>query len=687
MGIFRNKWSLKNTAIAKLLVLGIIIFIIFSSIIYMFTERFHDHLVELRKNELKHLVEIGYNSITDIIDDYELGRLSFNEARNKVRNTVRKKTYTDKENMNYLFMSSYDGIMMVQPFQPEKEGTSQWDLIDSRGTYIIRELVKIAKSDAGEGYVVYYYPPPGKEKGEEKISYVKGIESLKMYIGTGIYSSDINGVVNDQMIVVILVMTLMFGVLIGFIVISLKPLLSGYDDMKNLFIKVRNDPFTIPEIPYKKYSKRSETYNLLETFDNMLVERYENNIKLRISETKYRKLLEAMRDGYVMSDTNGNILEFNNAFRDMTGYSREELLTMTFFDITPHKWHSYEMGLLNQEFLERGYTDIYEKEYIKKDGTLFPVELRAYMIENHLGNEIAMWAIVKDITERKKYENSLKDLNKRLEISVDERTRELNKTISELKKAHKKLIESEKNSLIVKLVSGVAHEINTPVGVGLTAVSSLSKDTHEVIEKLNTGKLGKSQFKDYLEKTQNACEIIEDNLNISRDIVDNFKKIYVNQNSHEKKKINLGEYIGEVLDTLLYRIKNNDIKLNYHHEEVITELYLDDITQIITNLLLNSLNHGFDKDKSGEINVNVFKRDNNCVIQFGDDGKGISGEIIDDIFEPFFTTSRITGGMGLGLNIVKNIVNQSLLGDITVKSQRNKYTEFSIVFPISNKPD
>lgn len=682
MNTIKRKLTIKNSALMKLTILGIILFVVFSSIIYLFVERFSNHLVELRKNELKHLVQIGYNSISDTIEDYEMGRISFDNARIKVRNIIREKTYEDRENMNYLFMSSYDGTMMVQPFQPEKEGTSQWDLKDSNGVYLIRELVKAAKSESGEGYVVYYYPPPGKQEGEEKISYVIGIDSLKMYLGTGIYSSDIQAAVNDQIVIIISIVTIMFLLLVVFIIYVIKPLLSGYDDMKNLFIEVRDDPYSIPNMPYEKYRKASETYNLLKTFENMVVERYENHLKLKVSETKYRNLLEAMRDGYVMANTDGKLLEFNQAFVEMTGYTEEELLTMTFFDITPKKWHGYEIAILNEDFFNRGYSEIYEKEYIKKDGRVFPVELRAYVIDNYQGNGIAMWAIVKDISVRKKYENTLKITNRILEEKVEERTSELNKTIDDLKLAQKKLMVAEKNSLIGKLVSGVAHEINTPVGVGLTAVTNLRKKTDGVVNSLKSGALGKKEFVEYLDLAEKSCQMIEDNLNISRNIVDSFKKIYVNQNIHEKKLIDVGKYIGEVLDSLKYKIVQEGIKLNYSYEEVYSQVYLDDLTQIISNLLLNSLNHGFGKDRTGEININIFKRDDRCVIKFGDDGKGISEEYLSNIFEPFFSTSKSKGGMGLGLNIVKNIVNQSMKGEVSVKSEADMYTEFTIEFPI-----
>ena len=124
--------------------------------------------------------------------------------------------------------------------------------------------------------------------------------------------------------------------------------------------------------------------------------------ELKRSEERYRSLFDGLADGIVSVDTEGRILDFNQSYQRMTGYSDSELRSLSYQDITPEKWHHMESGIIKGQVLGRGYSDLYEKEYRRKDGTIFPVELHAYSIHDELGEIPGMWAIVRDITERKK---------------------------------------------------------------------------------------------------------------------------------------------------------------------------------------------------------------------------------------------------------------------------------------------
>jgi PAS domain S-box-containing protein len=125
------------------------------------------------------------------------------------------------------------------------------------------------------------------------------------------------------------------------------------------------------------------------------------------SEFKYRKLYESMMDAFSSVDNEDYIIEFNEVFRQMLGYDQDELLKMTYKDITPRKWHDYEAKIIKNQVYKRGFSDIYEKEYRRKDGTIFPVELRTYLIKDQKGQPNGLWAIIRDISKRKKAEESL----------------------------------------------------------------------------------------------------------------------------------------------------------------------------------------------------------------------------------------------------------------------------------------
>ncbi len=128
---------------------------------------------------------------------------------------------------------------------------------------------------------------------------------------------------------------------------------------------------------------------------------------LQESEARYRRLFESMMDAFGRIDMNGRLVEFNRPYQDMLGYSEEELLQLTYRDLTPQKWHAFEAGIIEEQVLGRGHSEVYEKEYRKKDGTVFPVELRTFLLRDEEGNPTGMWSIVRDISERKRVEEAL----------------------------------------------------------------------------------------------------------------------------------------------------------------------------------------------------------------------------------------------------------------------------------------
>jgi PAS domain S-box-containing protein len=155
--------------------------------------------------------------------------------------------------------------------------------------------------------------------------------------------------------------------------------------------------------------------------------------ELRRSEAKYRRLHDSMRDAFVSVTMDGRILECNEAYRQMLGYEAEELAGLTYQELTPSKWHAYQEEIIRKQVLVRGYSDIYEKEYRRKDGTLIPVELRTKLLWDDTGQPCGMWAIIRDITERKRAEAALQKAHHELEQRVQERTAELTRSSEALR--------------------------------------------------------------------------------------------------------------------------------------------------------------------------------------------------------------------------------------------------------------
>lgn len=165
--------------------------------------------------------------------------------------------------------------------------------------------------------------------------------------------------------------------------------------------------------------------------------------EIRQSEAKYRRLHQSMQDAFVSVDMTGRIQEFNEPYRRMLGYEPEELKALTYVDLTPEKWHQFEATIVEQQILKRRYSDTYEKEYRRKDGTIFPVELRTFLLTNNDDQPSGMWAIVRDITDRKRSENAAEKERESLAKRVAARTAELERANASLKREIRERMKAE----------------------------------------------------------------------------------------------------------------------------------------------------------------------------------------------------------------------------------------------------
>ncbi len=279
--------------------------------------------------------------------------------------------------------------------------------------------------------------------------------------------------------------------------------------------------------------------------------------------------------------------------------------------------------------------------------------------------------------------SKLEDYSHNLEEKVAERTQELSDTLDDLKATQKKLVESEKMAALGSLVAGVAHEINTPVGTSITAASILADETQGFCQVLQNGKLKRSVLQNYLDTVQESSELILSNLQRAGELVQSFKQVAVDQAHLDKRTLKVKEYLEEVLISLEPQLKQTSHTLTIDGDETVTiETYPGAISQVITNLVMNSISHGYQPKQNGQLHLHVDRVEEQLMITYHDDGCGIAQDHLGQIFEPFFTTARARGGSGLGLHIVYNLVTQKLLGQIEVKSQIGKGTEFIITLPI-----
>jgi signal transduction histidine kinase len=282
-----------------------------------------------------------------------------------------------------------------------------------------------------------------------------------------------------------------------------------------------------------------------------------------------------------------------------------------------------------------------------------------------------------------KRELGLKNLNENLESLVNKRTEDLSNTIEELKKTQSQLILAEKMAALGNLVAGIAHEINTPIGVGITAVSHLLTSSKKINKAFEDEEMTKSMLKDYLEIVEEAGNITLTNLGRAAELIRSFKMVAVDQTLNELREINLAQYAHETFTSLKPKIKNRPIEIVISCPETIMAYqYPGGISQIITNLFVNSISHGFPKEDSrGVIKLSIEVKDQQVYMIYEDDGIGMDENIMTKVFDPFFTTARAKGGTGLGMHIVYNIVINQLQGSISIESSVGLGVRFQIIFP------
>jgi len=259
----------------------------------------------------------------------------------------------------------------------------------------------------------------------------------------------------------------------------------------------------------------------------------------------------------------------------------------------------------------------------------------------------------------------------------------LEENLQVLKNAQEQLIESEKMSALGSLVAGVAHEVNTPLGISITAASIFKNEINDLKRAVEDNTLSKTALDEFIDNITKTDELLIKNLNRAAQLIRNFKKISVDQSVDDLREFELNSYIKEVVSTLNNEMTHNNVKLflDLQDEDIAMSSYPGSIAQIIINLLQNSLLHGFEGDIEGHITLKSQSTDRNALIICEDDGKGVNKEVIHKIFEPFITTKRNQGGTGLGLNITYNLVTQNLQGTIKLDTDYKDGARFIISIP------
>ena len=284
-----------------------------------------------------------------------------------------------------------------------------------------------------------------------------------------------------------------------------------------------------------------------------------------------------------------------------------------------------------------------------------------------------------ELKERERREVEMR----KYQLQLEDSNREFKEILRDLRETQKQLVQAEKMAALGQLVAGVAHEINTPIGVSVTSASFLAEKMEEIEKSFKAGQLSTKLFEDFINYGSETAGLILNNLNRASELVKSFKEVAVDQTSDVEREIFVRNYLDEILLSLSPKLKDVNPEIQIDCDSTLfIKCYAGAFFQIFVNLINNSLLHGFVPNQPAIIRISALVENDSLVLTYSDNGKGIPTEDLDNIFLPFFTTNRGQGGMGLGLHIVYNLVTQKLKGLIECSSQPNEGATFKVMMPI-----
>lgn len=402
--------------------------------------------------------------------------------------------------------------------------------------------------------------------------------------------------------------------------------------------------------------------------------------ELKASEERYRLLLRHSPVGIVHFDDQLNLTYVNDRFAEIISAPRDKLTHINLTQIKDQSPIPACRDAINgmAGHYEGGYQSTISNQHIS-------VSFRTAPARGADGKIMGGIGIIEDISARIAAETAVRQLNEDLEKRVLERTAELVKANADIQTAMKQLAQSERLASLGSLVAGVAHELNTPLGNARTVASTLHERIREFNSFVASGQLKRSVLERFITDSNEATEMIERNLERSAELVRSFKEIAVDQTSIRRRKFDLAQTVEELLNTLRPTLRRTPHQLSV---DILPGIQLDSypgpLDQIIANLINNSLTHAFSGDKTGEITISGRQEAETIILEYRDNGIGMSDAVASRAFDPFFTTRLGTGGSGLGLYIIRNLVHDVLNGSLTLKTAPHQGVHY--IFHLPAKP-
>jgi len=377
-----------------------------------------------------------------------------------------------------------------------------------------------------------------------------------------------------------------------------------------------------------------------------VTERKKVEEKLVSTEKRYRKLYETTQDGIMARDLTGKMIDCNRAYAEMLGYTRKELKNLSVKDLLPEKWLDQREKVVSK-VLKTGRSIVFEREYKRKDGSVFPASVRTWRLTDGKGKVIGVWSIVRDIGEQKQLQKDLEDYAGVLAKMVEERTKQLKDT--------------ERLVAIGQTAGMVGHDLRNPLQ---TLLGEL------YLAKSEVEGLGDGEAKDNLKE---SIRLIEEQVAYMDKIVSDLQA-FVQPVKIDKKPIDLKQLLADVLDTVPVP---SSISVKTECQEVFPAVKADAhlLKRVLINLVTNAVQA---MPNGGNLTLKVANSPDQVTVSVVDTGVGIADKIKNQIFTPLFTTKP--RGQGFGLAVCKRVI-EAHGGCITFESTEGKGATFTIQFP------
>jgi len=363
---------------------------------------------------------------------------------------------------------------------------------------------------------------------------------------------------------------------------------------------------------------------------------------LHESERRLRMVIDSACEAFIGTDGQGTVTDWNHAAEDLFGWRRHEMLGQP----------ASKVLLPPQGCSQRAR---------HRTGREFDVEVSQWQVPQ--SQPPAFAALVRDITQRKEAEEARK---------------------CELRLALQQIVEQEKMAALGGIVAGVAHELNTPVGNLVLLASTLRDRVDELAGNAVAGKLTRSCLLQSAGECREASEVLIRSADRARELIESFKNVAVDQTSQRRRQFDLHTCLHDILVTLGRMMRQANVTAELQVPPgVVMDSYPGHLEQILNNLIVNSILHGFEGRGCGKVSIAASVEGEQVRLLYSDDGAGIAPDLQQKIFEPFFSTKVGAGGSGLGMYIVNNLVCGALQGSVSLTSAPGQGVQFEIRLPLT----